>query len=228
MSELEINMNYEERDSYGMYRSNSNDGPGPGLMGADTLNGNDVYNHNGEDLGNVKEIMLNMTSGKVEYAVMSFGGFLGMGEKLFAVPWNALKLDTVNKRFVLNVDKDRLEHAPGFDKDHWPNMADQEWADTIHTYYGNAHRIDTVIKNKTMINPSEIKPDMAVVCSQDGQFATVDHMEGVDFIKLKKDDMGHHHFIPVSWVNSTENNQVKIDRSGDDAMKQWTTSLPIM
>jgi sporulation protein YlmC with PRC-barrel domain len=94
-------------------------------MGADTLVGNDVYNQKNEDLGDIKEIMLDMRSGKVGYAVLSFGGFLGMGEKLFAVPWNALTLDTKNKRFVLNVEKDRLKDAPGFDKDKWPNMADQ-------------------------------------------------------------------------------------------------------
>ena len=221
-------MNYEERDSYGMYKSHTNDGPGPGLMGADTLNGNDVYNHKGEHLGDIKEIMLNMSSGKVEYAVVSFGGFLGMGEKLFAVPWHALKLNIQNKHFVLNVDKERLEDAPGFDKDHWPNMADQAWANTIHTYYGNTHRIDTIIRSKTMINLFDIKPEMAVVCFQDGQFATVDHMEGFDFIKLNKDDKGHHHYIPFSWVTSIDNNKVKIDRSGEDAMKEWTTSLPMM
>ena len=139
---METNMNYEERDSYGMYRSNINHGPGPGLMGANTLNGNDVYNNNGEELGDVKEIMLNMSNGKVEYAVVSFGGFLGMGEKLFAVPWNALKLDTENKRFVLNVDKKLLENAPGFNKDHWPNMADQTWANEIHNYYADSHHLD--------------------------------------------------------------------------------------
>ena len=70
------------------------------------------------------------------YAVLSFGGFLGMGEKLFAVPWNALTLDTENKRFVLDAEKDRLKGAPGFAKDHWPNMADQSWANEIHAYYG--------------------------------------------------------------------------------------------
>jgi len=72
----------------------------------------------------------------VSYAVLSFGGFLGMGEKLFAVPWNALTLDTKNKRFVLNVEKERLKQAPGFDTDKWPNMADQAWAKEIHSYYG--------------------------------------------------------------------------------------------
>ena len=135
-------MNYEDRDTLGMYKQssggpgpNARRGPGPEMMGADTLVGNDVYNQEDEKLGDIKEIMLDMRSGKVGYAVLVFGGFLGMGEKLFAVPWNALALDTKHKRFVLNVDKDRLKGAPGFDKDHWPNMADQSWAREIHSYY---------------------------------------------------------------------------------------------
>jgi hypothetical protein len=77
-----------------------------------------------------------MHSGSVCYAVLSSGGFLGMGEKLFAVPWSALTLDTENKRFVLDVEVDRLKNAPGFDKDQWPNMADASWAKSIHSYYG--------------------------------------------------------------------------------------------
>ncbi len=129
-------MSYLDRDTYGMYKSRDVNGPSPALMGADTLIGNDVYNHKEEDLGDIKEIMLDMRSGKIAYAVLSSGGFLGMGNKLFAVPWNALKLDTVNKRFVLNVEKDRLKDAPGFDKDAWPDMADPTWAAEVHTYYG--------------------------------------------------------------------------------------------
>ncbi|UUJ40823.1 PRC-barrel domain-containing protein [Pseudomonas extremaustralis] len=105
-------------------------------MGADTLIGNDVYNTQNEDLGDIKEIMLDTASGKVAYAVLSFGGFLGMGEKLFAVPWAALRLDTVNKRFVLDAGKDRLKNAPGFDKDNWPNMSDPTWGRGVHDYYG--------------------------------------------------------------------------------------------
>ena len=129
-------MNYQEQDTYGMYKSRSNGGPGPGLMGANTLDGNDVFNRQDEDLGDIKEIMLDMGTGRVAYAVLSHGGFLGMGDKLFAVPWSALTLDTVNKRFVLDVSKDRLEKAPGFDKDQWPDMADTTWNKEIHDYYG--------------------------------------------------------------------------------------------
>lgn len=129
-------MNYEQRDTYGMYKHDYASGPGPQLMGANTLDGNDVYNRQDEDLGDIKEIMLDVDSGRVAYAVLSFGGFLGMGEKLFAVPWSALKLDSENKRFILDVNKDQLKSAPGFDADHWPNMADPIWANDIHNYYG--------------------------------------------------------------------------------------------
>lgn len=145
-------MNYEERDTYGMYKPNPEKtngpdmrhGPGPELMGAETLVGNDVCNPNGEDLGDIKEIMLDMSNGKVGYAVLSFGSFLGMGEKLFAVPWDALTLDTEQKRFVLNVEKDRLKDAPGFDKDKWPNMADPAWVNDIHAYYGTNPQTNTL------------------------------------------------------------------------------------
>lgn len=103
-------------------------GPGPQLMGANTLIGNDVYNLAEEDLGDLKEIMLDMESGRIVYAVLSYGGILGIGKKLFAVPWGALTLDTKNKHFILNVEKDKLENSPGFDKDNWPDVADPAWA----------------------------------------------------------------------------------------------------
>ena len=116
--------------------NNDHMGPGPALMSAGSLSHNDVYNPKGEELGSVKDFMLDTHSGRVSYAVLSYGGFLSMGEKLFAVPWDALKLDTANKRFVLDVNKERLENAPGFDKDDWPNMADETWAKDVHSYYG--------------------------------------------------------------------------------------------
>jgi hypothetical protein len=78
-----------------------------------------------------------------------------------------------------------------------------------------------------MINTKEIKPEMPVVCSLDGQFATVDHMESSSTIKLKKDAAGHHHYIPVDWVISTDNGKVKVDRPGDQAMQDWSVKPPI-
>ncbi len=111
-------------------------GPGPYIMAADTLTGEKVVTQEGKDLGNITHIMLNVVEGTVAYAVLSFGGILGLGEKLFAVPWAALALDVDNKWFVLNVDKERLKDAPGFDKDHWPAMADATWAREVEAYYG--------------------------------------------------------------------------------------------
>ena len=129
--------NYVSRDTYGMYRRyGTGEGPGPALMGADTLLGNDVYNAADDHLGSIKEFMIDMQSGRIAYAVLSFGGFLGMGDRLFAVPWQALALDTANKRFTLNVSKDKLKNAPGFDKDHWPSMADTAWATGVRSFYG--------------------------------------------------------------------------------------------
>jgi len=104
-------------------------------MAADTLEGNKVVNADGDNLGDIEHIMLDVPSGRVAYAVLSFGGFLGMGDKLFAIPWHALILDADNKCFVLDIPKERLENAPGFNKDRWPSMADQRWASDLHKYY---------------------------------------------------------------------------------------------
>lgn len=112
-------------------------GPGPEVMAADTLQGDKVVNSRGEDLGEIEDIMLDVPNGRVAYAVLSFGGVMGIGDKLFAVPWSALTLDADRKCFVLDVDKDRLKNAPGFDKDHWPSMADTTWANEVHSYYNS-------------------------------------------------------------------------------------------
>lgn len=76
-----------------------------------------------------------------------------------------------------------------------------------------------------MIQQSQIKPDMPVVCSKDKQFAVVDHMVGSDTIKLKRDDSGKHHYIPLKWVETVDN-KVHVSRTGDEAMKDWSTSEP--
>ena len=129
-------MSYLDRDTYGIYRDISADaGSASRLMGADTLIGEDVYNLQDESLGDIKEIMLDVHSGQIAYAVLSFGGWLGMGSKLFAVPWHSLQLDSVNKRFVLDCSKEQLKNAPGFDTDNWPDMASTKFATQIHGFY---------------------------------------------------------------------------------------------
>lgn len=110
-------------------------GPGPEIMAADTLQGDRVVNIEGEELGNIRHIMIDVVNGRVAYAVLSVGGILGIGNKLFAVPWSSLALNAIEKCFVLDFDKDYLERAPGFDKDHWPSMADPRFAQSIYDYY---------------------------------------------------------------------------------------------
>ena len=105
------------------------------LLSAATITGDDVCNMQDDKLGKIQDIMLDLNDGTIRYAVLSSGGFLGMGDHLFAVPWSALKLDQDNKRFLLDVDADRIKDAPGFDKDNWPNMADASWNSTIESYY---------------------------------------------------------------------------------------------
>jgi len=108
----------------------------PEVLSAGTLIGDNVRNNEGEDLGKLEEIMIDLDEGRVAYAVLSFGGFLGMGNKLFAIPWEALTVDTENEEIVLNVQKDVLEDAPGFDKDNWPDTTNRNWLVEVYTYYG--------------------------------------------------------------------------------------------
>lgn len=112
-------------------------GPGPRIMAASTLEGDEVVNSAGEKLGSIEDIMLDVSTGRIAYAVLSAGGFLGVGDKYFAIPWSALTLDVDRECFVLDMDKEQLEAAPGFDKDAWPSMADQSWALTVHNFYGS-------------------------------------------------------------------------------------------
>ncbi|MGV8942409.1 MAG: PRC-barrel domain-containing protein [Lysobacter sp.] len=104
-------------------------------LSASSLIGDSIKNPQGESLGDLKELMIDLGTGNVGYAVVAFGGVLGMGEKLFAVPWQALKVDHQDKCLVLNVSADRLKDAPGFDKDNWPNFSDPAFTQNMSTYY---------------------------------------------------------------------------------------------
>jgi len=103
---------------------------------ASDLIGKPVVNPRGEQLGEVQDLAIDGDKGRVAYVVLSFGGFLGMGEKWFAIPTKALTLPDDGKHFVLAVEKDRLKSAPGFAKDRWPSMGDTTWGMGIHEFYG--------------------------------------------------------------------------------------------
>jgi sporulation protein YlmC with PRC-barrel domain len=108
------------------------------VLTAKTIIGDKVENGKGEKLGVIEDIMLNMGTGCTEYVVVSFGGFMGVGEKYFAIPWMNLRLDEEGRKFVLNYEKKVFENAPGFDKHHWPksntdhfNHVKKYWADQL-------------------------------------------------------------------------------------------------
>lgn len=161
-------MSYLDRDILGMYRNN--DGPGPALMGADTLIGDDVYNHSDEELGDIKEIMLDMRTGQIAYAVLSFGGILGMGDKLFAVPWERLTLDPVNKRFLLNVEKGQLKDAPGFDKNNWPDMGSEAWNQQMEAFYGAGTRYGSMAASR-MPSGSDLRGGASLQSGSEGSMS---------------------------------------------------------
>jgi sporulation protein YlmC with PRC-barrel domain len=90
-------------------------------LSASSIIGDKVYNDKEENLGEIKDIMLDIVSGSIQYYVMESGGFLGIGIKYFAIPFNLLKVDEVKKHFRFNCQKEQLQKAPGFDIDHWPD-----------------------------------------------------------------------------------------------------------
>ena len=106
------------------------------LMSASTLTGDEIRNFQDDSLGNVHDIMIDCDSGRVGYVVMTSGGFLGMGNKLFAIPMSAMQLDTAAQCLRMNASKETFQNAPGFDKNHWPDMADPKWERSVYGHYG--------------------------------------------------------------------------------------------
>ncbi len=110
------------------------------LISASTLSGDDVRNAQGENLGQVKDIMLDTENNRVVYYVLSFGGLFGVGDTLFAIPPEAMKLNTNDNSFVLDIAKDRLKESAGFNKNQWPDMADPSFRSNLYQHYGITDR----------------------------------------------------------------------------------------
>jgi sporulation protein YlmC with PRC-barrel domain len=105
------------------------------ILTASSVMRDTIVDPSGEKLGSIKDVMLDVREGKIEYIVMESGGFLGIGEKLFAIPFRLLRIDPQNHAFVFNEDKEVIKNAPGFDKDHWPGTNDHS-LDTTNSYWG--------------------------------------------------------------------------------------------
>jgi len=111
--------------------------PKYGVVTASKIIGESVVNRQNEDLGKIHELVIDAKEGHVAYAVLASGGFLGMGNRLFAMPWSGFEFANTEHKLILDVDKEKLKAAPGFDKDaKWPDFADKTWGTSIHEYYG--------------------------------------------------------------------------------------------
>jgi sporulation protein YlmC with PRC-barrel domain len=105
------------------------------VLSASSLSGTHIHNPEGEHLGELEEVMIDLKTGNVAYAVLSFGGFMGFGEKLFALPWSMLTVDMDREIIVADLTKETLKNAPGFDKDNWPMTPEPDWLESVYSYY---------------------------------------------------------------------------------------------
>jgi len=108
------------------------------IIPASKVDGTTVFNPTGENVGQIHDIIIDKLSGKVAYAVMSFGGFLGLGAKYHPLPWASLKYDTALNGYVVDVDRHQLEGAPSYDTDALPDWSDRDYEKRVHDYYGLA------------------------------------------------------------------------------------------
>lgn len=104
-------------------------------LSTSSLHGTDVTNPQGENLGHIEDIMIDLNTGRILYTVLSFGGILGIGNKLFAVPFESFTVDQNNENFILDYDKEWLKNSPGFDKDNWPATDDVTFYNEVYSYY---------------------------------------------------------------------------------------------
>ncbi len=107
-----------------------------GVLKASQLIGMKVEGTDGKKLGDIKDLVVDREDGSIDYAVLDFGGIIGIGDKYFAVPWEALQIAPDNKKLLIDVSKKELKDAPGFDKKNWPDLSDREQVIVIREYYG--------------------------------------------------------------------------------------------
>lgn len=106
------------------------------LLRSSTLFSYRIKSPQGEDLGKIEEVMIDMEIKRIAYAVLSFGGFWGLGDKWVPVPWDALAFKADEKVLILNIEKEKLQKAPNFERATLPELANRQWGAVIHTYYG--------------------------------------------------------------------------------------------
>jgi sporulation protein YlmC with PRC-barrel domain len=180
-------------DSYGHIHDNPDFVPAyPEFLSAGTIKGDKVVNIDGDDIGKIEELMIDLHDGRVAYAVLSFGGFLGMGDKLFAIPWQALSLRVHKRAFALNISKDVLERAKGFDRDNLPLTRDE--LSGTYTYYGYQPHWQTIVTEPTGIpgdTESERMARTGNATSRDNpDFLSASTIKGTKVVNMAGEDLG--------------------------------------
>jgi sporulation protein YlmC with PRC-barrel domain len=105
------------------------------ILATSALKGSRVGNFAGEDLGKVDDLVVDIASGRLEYVVVTMGGFLGIGDKLCAVPWELFTVRAADHEFLLDIEKQMLLDAPAFERSKWPDMSDDAWGAAIHSHF---------------------------------------------------------------------------------------------
>lgn len=136
-----VEKSYEVDNRTGMNQEGPNANQPLQRLTATSIIGDSVGNPEGEDLGKIEDLMINLDTGKVEYVVLEYGSFLGLGGKLFAIPFHELRPVPGRKMFMLNRDKDYLRLSPGFDKKHWPATNDRTYFQDVNSYWGYTGRM---------------------------------------------------------------------------------------
>jgi sporulation protein YlmC with PRC-barrel domain len=126
-------------------------GPGPTLQDASALCNRAVVDVNGEVMGSVVDVMLDLSRGCVAYAIVATDGFVGLGERHFAVPWRALRAE--GEQFVLMVQARALATAPSFDRDHWPRTPSKAWHRDVHAYFHSRPYWESVAPTEAGLSP---------------------------------------------------------------------------
>jgi sporulation protein YlmC with PRC-barrel domain len=132
---IEQQKNYEADNRTGLNHEGTDANRPVRRLTATSIIGDSVENPKGENMGKIDNLMINLRTGKVEYAVIESGGLLGVGKKLFAIPFEELRVDEDKELFVLNRDKDYIKNSPGFDSSHWPATNDHSYFDNVNSYY---------------------------------------------------------------------------------------------
>jgi sporulation protein YlmC with PRC-barrel domain len=132
---IEEEQNYETDNRSGTNHEGADANRPVERLTATSIIGDALENNKGQDLGKISDLMINLDDGTVEYAVIESGGVLGVGKKLFAIPFGQMQINEDKELFVIDRDKEYIKNSPGFDPSHWPGTNDHKYLDNVNSYF---------------------------------------------------------------------------------------------